>query len=171
MAASYFLQIGVHTVTQSSPSPTISCVYNAPHIAEVSRITSADSVHGHSSSSSDGSTASRVLKDVHISARLMDDFLALARDNTDKDLETCGVLGAFLVMVPEAIAIVMAPTDTTRSYGIFRLSDPDGMNILKECQEMGYHPHREPTDGSPIYEHCSHVYVNPNIRLEICDLR
>lgn len=66
MAASYFLQIGVHTVTQSSPSPTISCVYNAPHIAEVSRITSADSVHGHSSSSSDGSTASRVLKDVHI---------------------------------------------------------------------------------------------------------
>ncbi|XP_058193182.1 AMSH-like ubiquitin thioesterase 2 isoform X4 [Rhododendron vialii] len=96
MAASYFSQIGVHTVTQSSPSPTISCVYNAPHIAEVSRITSADSVHGHSSSSSDGLTASRVLKDVHISARLMDDFLALARDNTDKDLETCGVLGAFL---------------------------------------------------------------------------
>ncbi|KAF7124078.1 hypothetical protein RHSIM_Rhsim12G0046300 [Rhododendron simsii] len=238
MAASYFLQIGVHSVTQSSPSPTISCVYNAPHIAEVSRITSADSVQGHSSSSSDGLTASRVLKDVHISARLMDDFLALARDNTEKDLETCGVLGAFLrggifhvttliipkqestssscqalyeeeifsiqheqalfpvgwihthpsqscfmssvdlhtqfsyqVMVPEAIAIVMAPTDTTRSYGIFRLSDPGGMSILKECQETGHHHHGEPADQSFIYEHCSNVYVNPNIRLEICDLR
>ncbi|KAG5520934.1 hypothetical protein RHGRI_033482 [Rhododendron griersonianum] len=61
------------------------------------------------------------------------------------------------VMVPEAIAIVMAPTDTTRSYGIFRLSDPGGMNILKVCQETGYHPHREPADGSPIYEHCSNV--------------
>lgn len=31
------------------------------------------------------------------SARLMEDFLELARVNTDKDLETCGVLGAFLV--------------------------------------------------------------------------
>ncbi|KAH7832858.1 hypothetical protein Vadar_000732 [Vaccinium darrowii] len=196
-------------------------------------------IHGHSSSSSHGSTVSRVLKDVHISAQLMEDFLALAEDNTNKDLETCGVLGAFLelilvsiqrggifyvttliipkqesssnscqalneeeifflqneqslfpvgwihthpsqscfmssidlhtqfsyqVMVPEAVAIVMAPTDTTRSYGIFRLSDPDGMNILKECQETGYHPHREPADGSPIYEHCSNVYVNPNLR-------
>lgn len=27
----------------------------------------------------------------------MEDFLELAKDNTDKDLETCGVLGAFLV--------------------------------------------------------------------------
>ncbi|XP_058193177.1 AMSH-like ubiquitin thioesterase 2 [Rhododendron vialii] len=77
----------------------------------------------------------------------------------------------FQVMVPEAIAIVMAPTDTRRSYGIFRLSDPGGMSILKECQETEYHPHREPAEGSPIYEHCSNVYVNPNIRLEICDLR
>lgn len=27
----------------------------------------------------------------------MEDFLELAKENTDKDLETCGVLGAFLV--------------------------------------------------------------------------
>ncbi|PSR84618.1 AMSH-like ubiquitin thioesterase [Actinidia chinensis var. chinensis] len=74
-------------------------------------------------------------------------------------------------MLPEAVAIVMAPTDKTRSCGIFRLSDPGGMNILKECRETGYHPHREPGDGSPIYEHCSNVYINPNLRLEICDLR
>lgn len=234
MAASYCLQKGVHTVTQSSPSPTISCIHSIPHVAEVSRITSADSA----SSSSDGLAASKVLKDVHISAQLMEDFLALARDNTDKDLETCGVLGAFLkggtfyvttliipkqestsnsclalneeeifaiqneqslypvgwihthpsqkcfmssidlhtqfsyqMMVPEAVAIVMAPTDNSRAYGIFRLSDPSGMNILKECKEAGYHPHRETSDGSPIYDHCSNVYVNPNLRFEICDLR
>eukprot|EP00268_Persea_americana_P024831 TRINITY_DN24216_c0_g1_i2.p1 TRINITY_DN24216_c0_g1~~TRINITY_DN24216_c0_g1_i2.p1 ORF type:complete len:146 (+),score=16.17 TRINITY_DN24216_c0_g1_i2:466-903(+) len=30
------------------------------------------------------------------SVRLMEDFLELARANTDNDLETCGVLGAFL---------------------------------------------------------------------------
>lgn len=27
----------------------------------------------------------------------MEDFLELAKDNTDNDLETCGILGAFLV--------------------------------------------------------------------------
>ncbi|KAL6969454.1 AMSH-like ubiquitin thioesterase 2 [Sarracenia purpurea var. burkii] len=225
------MRIGVHAVMQSSPSPTVTCIQSVPYVEEVSPITSADSVYGHSNSS-------KVLKDVHISAQLMDDFLALARDNTNKDLETCGVLGAFLegatfyvttliipkqesssnscqalneeeifaiqhekslfpvgwihthpsqscfmssidlhtqfpyqVMVPEAVAIVMAPSDEKRSYGIFRLSDPGGMNILKECQEWGYHPHNEPGDGSPVYEHCSNVYLNPNLRLEICDLR
>lgn len=27
----------------------------------------------------------------------MEEFLELAKENTDKDLETCGILGAFLV--------------------------------------------------------------------------
>lgn len=31
------------------------------------------------------------------SAGLIEDFLEIAKGNTDKDLETCGVLGAFLV--------------------------------------------------------------------------
>ncbi|XP_035540189.1 AMSH-like ubiquitin thioesterase 2 isoform X2 [Juglans regia] len=76
-----------------------------------------------------------------------------------------------LVMVPEAFAIVMAPTDTSRSYGIFRLSDPGGLSVLKECQETGFHPHKELADGSSIYEDCSNVYKNSNLRFEIFDLR
>jgi STAM-binding protein len=58
-----------------------------------------------------------------------------------------------------------------RSYGIFRLSDPGGMSVLKECEESGFHPHGEPADGSPIYEHCANVYTNTNLRFEIFDLR
>ncbi|KAD4983206.1 hypothetical protein E3N88_19877 [Mikania micrantha] len=152
-------------------------------------------------------------------------------DNTSRDLETCGVLGAFLkegtyyvttlivpkqdstssscqavneeeifaiqneqslfpvgwihthpsqscfmssvdlhtqysyqVMVPEAVAIVMAPTDKSRSYGFFRLSDPEGMNILRECQQTGFHTHKEPANGASIYEDCSSIYLNPNLR-------
>nr|KJB31151.1 hypothetical protein B456_005G182100 [Gossypium raimondii] len=174
------------------------------------------------------------------STRLMEDFLELAKENTKKDLETCGVLGAFLekgtfyvttliipkqeatsnscqaiseeeifaiqnerslfpvgwihthpsqscfmssidlhtqysyqVMVPEAFAIVVAPTDNSRSYGIFRVSEPNGMSLLKECQEKGsqFHSHEETVDGSPIYERCTHVYKNSNLRFEIFDLR
>ncbi|KAJ0095411.1 hypothetical protein Patl1_16130 [Pistacia atlantica] len=108
---------------------------------------------------------------------------------------------SYQVMVPEAFAIVVAPTDSSRqifiartwflilinccrvphtktsicmslrSSGIFRLTDPGGMSVLKNCQENEFHPHKEPADGSPIYEHCSNVYRNSNLRFEIFDLR
>ncbi|XP_041011054.1 AMSH-like ubiquitin thioesterase 2 isoform X9 [Juglans microcarpa x Juglans regia] len=229
--------ITVHTVTLSSPSTIISCVEKVPQGETSSHITVADSEHGHSKLY-DESMTSKILRDVHIPTRLMEDFLELSKDNTDKDLETCGILGASLeegvfyattliipkqestssscqaineeevfaiqneqslfpvgwihthpsqtcflssvdvhtqysyqVMVPEAFAIVMAPTDTSRSYGIFRLSDPGGLNVLKECQETGFHPHKELADGSSIYEDCSNVYKNSNLRFEIFDLR
>ncbi|XVF44006.1 hypothetical protein PTKIN_Ptkin02bG0085300 [Pterospermum kingtungense] len=80
---------------------------------------------------------------------------------------------SYQVMVPEAFAIVVAPTDNSRSCGIFRIADPSGMNVLKECQEKGsqFHSHKETVNGSPIYEHCTHVYKNSNLRFEIFDLR
>ncbi|PWA68955.1 associated molecule with the SH3 domain of STAM 2 [Artemisia annua] len=230
MQKSGFMQPSLCRVTHSYPSPVISCIHEEPHVTEVSRITNPSSENTHQ--------RSNVLKDLHISTQLLDGFLDLAKDNTSKDLETCGVLGAFLkegtyyvttliipkqdstsnscqavneeeifaiqneeslfpvgwihthpsqscfmssvdlhtqysyqVMVPEAVAIVMAPTDTSKSYGFFRLSDPDGMNILRECQERGFHTHREPANGRSLYEECSSIYLNPNLRLEICDLR
>lgn len=58
-----------------------------------------------------------------------------------------------------------------RSYGIFRLSDPGGMDILRECRETGFHPHKDPADGIPVYEQCTNVYKNSNLRFEIFDLR
>ncbi|KAH1264357.1 AMSH-like ubiquitin thioesterase 2 [Glycine max] len=78
---------------------------------------------------------------------------------------------SYQVMIPEAFAIVLAPNDTSRSCGLFRLTKPEGMNILKNCQETGFHPHKEPDNGSPVYEHCSNVYKNSNLRFEIFDLR
>nr|GMD15060.1 AMSH-like ubiquitin thioesterase 2 isoform X1 [Ipomoea batatas] len=205
-------QFDVKTVTQSSPSPVISLVHTLPYGAEPLLHSDTGSSASPSTSSGNEQEASKALKDVQLPARLMDMFLDLASGNTSKDLETCGVLGAFLkkgtfyvttliipkqesesnsthpsqscfmssidlhtqysyqVMVPEAVGIVMAPTDKSRDYGIFRLSN-GGMRVLKDCSEKGFHPHREPADGSSIYEDCSNVYVNQNLRLEICDLR
>ncbi|KAE9613383.1 putative proteasome endopeptidase complex [Lupinus albus] len=230
----YFL---VHKVTQSSPSPALCFVEEMPQDAQNSQITAFSSGDG-STKTDNKSSSSKTIRDVHISMRLMEDFLDLAKENTEKDLETCGILGAFLekgtlymttliipkqesassscqatneeevftilnqrslfpvgwihthpsqscfmssvdlhtqysyqVMIPEAFAIVLAPTDNSRSCGLFRITDPDGMNILRNCQEKGFHPHKEPDNGIPIYEHCSNVYKNSNLRFEIFDLR
>ncbi|KAK1292083.1 AMSH-like ubiquitin thioesterase 3 [Acorus calamus] len=78
---------------------------------------------------------------------------------------------SYQIMLPEAIAIVMAPTDTSRNHGIFHLSDPGGVSVIRNCQQRGFHPHEEPPDGSPLYEHCSHVYMNHNFEVEVLDLR
>ncbi|XP_059656111.1 AMSH-like ubiquitin thioesterase 2 isoform X2 [Cornus florida] len=208
MAVSCYWQIFVHSVTQSSTTPAISCVHVAPHVAEVSRITDADSRPGGSNSLGDGLAASTVLKDVHIkegtfyvttliipkqestsgSCQALNEEEIFAIQNEQSlfpvgwihthPSQSCFMSSidlhtqySYQVMVPEAVAIVMAPTDNSRSYGIFRISDPGGMSILSQCQEDGFHPHRELIDGSSIYESCSNVYINPNLRLEICDLR
>ncbi|XP_029127492.1 AMSH-like ubiquitin thioesterase 2 isoform X12 [Cajanus cajan] len=181
----------LHKVTQSWPSPALCFVETAPQDSQSSHITAFNSGDG-SSQSDNESTSSKTIRDVHISMRLMEDFLDLAKENTEKDLETCGILGAYLthpsqscfmssvdlhtqysyqMMIPEAFAIVLAPKDTLRSCGLFRLTDPEGMDILKNCQETGFHPHKEPDSGNPVYEHCSNVYKNSNLRFEIFDLR
>ncbi|KAL6621297.1 hypothetical protein ACP70R_033729 [Stipagrostis hirtigluma subsp. patula] len=80
-------------------------------------------------------------------------------------------LGWIHVMLPEAIAIVMAPTDTTRKHGIFHLTDPGGMGVIHDCEERGFHPHKAPLDGSPIYEPTSHVYMDGHIQFDMIDLR
>ncbi|KAK4775787.1 hypothetical protein SAY87_023748 [Trapa incisa] len=175
---------------------------------------------------------------LHVPVNMMEDFLRLARGNTIKNLETCGILAGSLknrmfqittliipkqestsdscqtsneeeifevqdrlslfplgwihthpsqtcfmssvdlhthysyqIMLPEAIAIVMAPTDESSPHGIFHLSDPSGVNVIRNCQERGFHPHEEPSDGSPIYEHCSHVFFNAKLKFDIIDLR
>lgn len=57
--------INVHTVTQSSPSPILSCVQSVPYAAHVSHISVADSRNKNSMSSFDGSV-SKAIHDVHI---------------------------------------------------------------------------------------------------------
>ncbi|XP_074290849.1 AMSH-like ubiquitin thioesterase 3 isoform X1 [Silene latifolia] len=78
---------------------------------------------------------------------------------------------SYQIMLPEAIAIVMAPTDSSSKHGIFHLSDPGGISVIRNCDQRGFHPHEEPSDGSSLYEHCSHVYMNPKLKFDVVDLR
>uniref|UniRef100_A0A2N9HZI6 MPN domain-containing protein n=1 Tax=Fagus sylvatica TaxID=28930 RepID=A0A2N9HZI6_FAGSY len=175
---------------------------------------------------------------LHISTTMMETFMKLAKSNTAKNLETCGVLAGSLknrkfyvtaliipkqestsdscqttneeeifevqdkqslfplgwihthpsqscfmssidlhthysyqIMLPESVAIVMAPTDGSRKHGIFRLTTPGGMSVIRQCQQRGFHPHDQPPDGGPIYKTCTDVYMNPDLKFDVIDLR
>ncbi|XP_078168382.1 AMSH-like ubiquitin thioesterase 2 isoform X3 [Carex rostrata] len=205
----------LHPVKHQFSSSIVSWIEDEDSMVDISHFTDSEvSEDGYSHSNS---YLSRNLHDMHISVRLIEEFMELAKENTSSNLETCGILGASLkdgiyyvttlvipkqettahscqasneeeihatlaelslipvgwihVMLPEAVAIVIAPTDQTRHYGIFRLTDPGGMAVLRECKERGFHQHSETLDGSSIYESCGHVYFKPNLRFEIVDLR
>lgn len=80
------------------------------------------------------------------------------------DIHTqCG----YQTMLEEAVAIVMAPTDSRKKCGIFRLTTPEGLTHVQRCTYRGFHAQC----SSVHYELCGHVYLNPNAKHEVIDLR
>ncbi|OMO58417.1 JAB1/Mov34/MPN/PAD-1 [Corchorus olitorius] len=223
-------------IRQPTPPPVLAQVQQDYTPIPPSKV--ADPRPGPAKPCEDGLPNSNSYQHLHVPVHMMEDFLRLARANTEKNLETCAVLAGSLknrvfhittliipkqestsdscstlneeeifevqdklslfplgwihthpsqtcfmssvdlhthysyqIMLPEAIAIVMAPTDTSSPHGIFHLSDPGGVSIIRNCQQRGFHPHEEPEDGSPIYEHCSHVFMNSKIKYDVIDLR
>lgn len=221
-------------IRQPSPPPVLTEVQDL--IAAMSpQVTETECQVGNSLS--DAFDRSEPLQ-LHISTTMMDNFMKLAKSNTDKNLETCGILAGSLknrkfyitaliipkqestsdscqatneeeifevqdkrslfplgwihthptqscfmssidvhthysyqIMLPESVAIVMAPQDATRKHGIFRLTSPGGMSVIRQCQQRGFHPHDPPPDGGPIYKPCTDVYMNPNLKFDVIDLR
>lgn len=215
-----------------------------PVLAEVQDMVSlsspevSDNAYGYENLLQDELARSSSPLQLHISTAMMENFMRLAKSNTEKNLETCGILAGSLknrkffvttliipkqeatsdscqatneeeifdvqdkkslfplgwihthpsqscfmssidihthysyqVMLPEAVAIVMAPKDSSRTHGIFRLTSPGGMSVIRSCDHRGFHPHDDPPDGGPIYQHCTDVYMNPNLKVDVIDLR
>ncbi|XP_021907047.1 LOW QUALITY PROTEIN: AMSH-like ubiquitin thioesterase 3 [Carica papaya] len=223
-------------VKQPSPPPVLAQLHH--DYAPICPSKVADPRPGPAKPPLDGTQSTESYQHLNVPVYMMEDFLRLARENTRKNLETCGVLAGSLknrvfhittliipkqestsdscqtlneeeifevqdrlslfplgwihthptqtcfmssvdlhthysyqIMLPEAIAIVMAPTDASSPHGIFHLSDPAGVSVIRNCQQRGFHPHEEALDGSRIYEHCSHVYMNPKLKFDVVDLR
>ncbi|KAJ7862988.1 hypothetical protein B0H13DRAFT_2565897 [Mycena leptocephala] len=74
----------------------------------------------------------------------------------------------FQTMLPESFAVVCAPKSDP-SVGIFRLTDPPGLQTIQNCNaEQAFHPH---PDG-PIYTDADKGHVQVcEATLEIVDLR
>lgn len=77
---------------------------------------------------------------------------------------------SYQIMLPEAVAIVCAPKYDP-SWGIFRLTDPDGIEIIKRCPITStFHPH----DESNLYRlayNPGHVIINSGLDFTLKDLR
>ncbi|XP_072966575.1 AMSH-like ubiquitin thioesterase 2 isoform X2 [Typha angustifolia] len=181
VAPAFHHNTNVCAVKHHFSSPIVSWIEDIPLVGHVSHVTDPELRNKHLEPSCSDSSTSNAVHDMHISGRLMEEFMELAKDNTSKNLETCGILGAsfknqtfyvttlvvpkqestahscqalneeeihaildkqslfpagwihthpsqtcflssidlhtqysYQVMLPEAIAIVMAPTDTTR---------------------------------------------------------
>ncbi|KAK7320040.1 hypothetical protein RJT34_04769 [Clitoria ternatea] len=225
----------IEVIRQPSPPPVLAEVQDLvpavpPHVNEGGYKTDTPS------SDSFGRAESPL--QLHISTAMMESFMKVAKINTDKNLETCGILAGSLknrkfyitaliipkqeatssscqatneeeifevqdkqslfplgwihthptqscfmssidvhthysyqIMLPEAVAIVMAPTDSSRTHGIFRLTTPGGMSVIRQCQQRGFHQHNQPPDGGPIYDTCTDVYMNPDLKFDVIDLR
>lgn len=73
-------------------------------------------------------------------------------------------------MLPEAIAIVCAPRHVP-DYGIFRLTEPPGLEHVLNCRKPGvFHPHEE----GNLYTDAmrpGHVVEGPGLGFEVVDLR
>ncbi|KAL8733524.1 MAG: hypothetical protein Q9181_003557 [Wetmoreana brouardii] len=85
---------------------------------------------------------------------------------SSRDLHThCG----YQVMMPESIAIVCAPSKA--DWGVFRLTDPPGMQSILNCTQSGlFHPHTE----SNLYTDAlrpGHVYEARGLEFDVVDLR
>ncbi|KAL5514611.1 hypothetical protein ACEPAG_1927 [Sanghuangporus baumii] len=74
----------------------------------------------------------------------------------------------FQCMLPESFAVVCAPQHSP-NFGIFRLTDPPGLQTILECdQKSAFHPHPE----LPIYTDADKGHVQMrDLPLEIVDLR
>ena len=180
------------------------------------------------------------IRDVHLSASLMKEFLRYAASNTSRGIESCGILAGSLspddarftitaliipkqegssdtvqalaeeetfevqdslalyslgwihthptqscflssvdvhtqcgyqTMLDEAVAIVMAPSQSRNQMGVFRLTTPGGLTMVQQCPLRGFHSHPQTSTGQPLYEECSNVYLNERIGYKVIDLR
>ncbi|KAG5176245.1 hypothetical protein JKP88DRAFT_171483 [Tribonema minus] len=73
----------------------------------------------------------------------------------------------YQIMLPEAVAVVIAPTDAAKRVGVFRLEAPHGLRLILDCRLKGFHPH--PTDVT-IYGD-ARVEWDARAPLSVVDLR
>uniref|UniRef100_K3WK37 MPN domain-containing protein n=1 Tax=Globisporangium ultimum (strain ATCC 200006 / CBS 805.95 / DAOM BR144) TaxID=431595 RepID=K3WK37_GLOUD len=81
------------------------------------------------------------------------------------DMHTqCG----FQSILPEAVAIVVAPTDRERNVGVFRLTEPNGLQLIQNCNLTGFHEH---PSNVHVYSDAMECNWNRHVMTHLVDMR
>ena len=73
---------------------------------------------------------------------------------------------SYQLMMPEAIAIVCAPTK--KQVGFFTLTSA-GLDVIGSCQESGFHPHQT---HPPLYQECDNIILSDSCdEVHVADFR
>ena len=96
---------------------------------------------------------------------------------------------SYQLMLREAVAVVVSPRKLRRDgalsqvnergekvFGVFQLTDPEGLDVIRRCDLRGFHTHTPPENDVPIYQDAlstrpSHVQFDASLGLEVVDLR
>ena len=73
---------------------------------------------------------------------------------------------SYQLMLPEAIAIVVAPKYNETGY--FSLTPDHGLDFIANCRESGFHPH--PKDPA-LFAELDHVQLDGESDVTVVDLR
>ena len=82
------------------------------------------------------------------------------------DIHThCG----YQTMLPEAVAVVVALRNPRKpQVGVFRLTEPEGLQLIQRCELRGFHPH--PLPDPQIYKN-HHAVLWEDSAFAVVDLR
>ncbi|CAN1797380.1 AMSH-like ubiquitin thioesterase 3 [Linum perenne] len=88
--------------------------------------------------SQDGMSESNSFRPVHMHANLMDDFLRLARENTDKNMETCGVLAGASEDGVFHISMLIIPKQTSTSNSCQTSNEEEILKVQDNLVSLGW---------------------------------
>ncbi|KAG7396177.1 hypothetical protein PHYBOEH_002674 [Phytophthora boehmeriae] len=74
----------------------------------------------------------------------------------------------FQSILPEAVAIVVAPSDPRKNVGVFRLTEPDGLQLIQNCNLTGFHTHPSQVE---IYSDAFECKWLEQISAQLIDMR
>jgi len=69
-------------------------------------------------------------------------------------------------MLPDAVAIVVAPTDSELPIGVWRLTSC-GIEGIRSCHRQGFHDH----DGKVSYSQIADTHWDTNAKVVVVDMR
>ncbi|KAK3008551.1 hypothetical protein RJ639_013396 [Escallonia herrerae] len=113
----------VSIIRQPSPPPVLAQVQ--PEFLPISPSRVADPRPGPAKSFQDGTSNSNSYQHLHIPVKMMEDFLIFARENTAKNLETCGVLAGSLKNRVFHITTLIVPKQESTSDSCQTLNEEE----------------------------------------------